>query len=246
MFKLSLILPVYNEETEVHRTLDAVFALARQRPDMEFIFVDDGSKDHTAEHIDDRLRKENGHNLRLLALQQNAGKGHAVREGFTAATGDLLCFTDGDLPYSLDQVLTLERELSNEGIDIVIGSRNVPAAFNVEVPLRRRLLGTTFNAIVRCAMGLPYLDTQAGLKGFRRAAAHAIFPRLRTLGFSFDVEVLYLAKKSGHRVLEIPVRVSGEHNYKTSKLKLLKDSLRMFLEICRIRLNDFFGAYRER
>ncbi len=242
---LSLILPIYNERAEVDRTLAAVAAQAAIRPDWEFLFVDDGSGDGTPDRIREvvEARPELRANVRLLVQPRNGGKGAAIRRGFSAATGSLLCFTDGDLPYSLDQVDRLA-ELLQGGADVVIGSRKLPDSANFVKPLRRRLLGGAFNLVARGLLGLPYKDTQAGLKGFRREAAEAIFPRLRTLGFSFDVEVLYLARKAGLRIVEIPVRVNAEHSYKVSKIKLMRDSLRMAEGIARIRLRDLRGVYR--
>ncbi len=126
---------------------------------------------------------------------------------------------------------------------MVIGSRNLPASSNAPRTWRRRILGNGFNWMVRRCVGLPYRDTQAGLKGFRSAAARRLFAKARVRGFSFDVEILYLAKKYGYRVAEVPVRVGADHSYKGSKLKLMKDSLRMFWGLFRIRLYDLAGLY---
>lgn len=246
MSTLSLILPIYNERSAVDRTLEELLGFARQHPDWEFIVVDDGSADRTAERIAERLMAEAAggqaaSNVRLLALPGNRGKGYAIQSGFAEAAGELLCFTDGDLPYSLDQVARLAEELRSA--DVVIGSRNIAGALNEGVAKRRQILGGGFNWLVRRLMGLPFLDTQAGLKGFRREAARRLFGRLRTYGFSFDVEVLYLARKSGYRIAEVPVRVSREHSYKTSKLKLMRDSLRMLWGLSWIRVNDALGKY---
>jgi len=242
-YQLSLILPIYNEEAAVGRMLDALVPFAATKPGWEFVVVDDGSLDRTAALIAGRLVGGAHPNVRLLALSRNGGKGSAVRSGFEKANGALLCFTDGDLPYSLDQVEALAAALSAPGADVVIGSRNLPQSQNAGIVLRRQVLGNGFNRLVRLFMGLPHRDTQAGLKGFRREAALRLFGRMRIGGFSFDVELLYLAKKYGYRVAEIPVRVSAAHSYKTSKLKLIRDSLRMFAGLVQIRFNDVVGRY---
>ncbi|SDU22872.1 Glycosyltransferase involved in cell wall bisynthesis [Verrucomicrobium sp. GAS474] len=240
--QLSLILPIYNEENAVGRTLDELIPFAETKPEWEFVIVDDGSLDRTPALIAARLSAPGAPaNVHLLALTANGGKGNAVRAGFSQAKGERLCFTDGDLPYSLDQVLHLGATLAE--FDVVIGSRNLPDSKNEGVVLRRQLLGGGFNRLVRLFMGIPHRDTQAGLKGFRREVGRKLFEKMRIGGFSFDVELLYLAKKYGHRVGEIPVRVSSAHSYKTSKLKLIRDSLRMFLGLVQIRFNDVAGKY---
>ncbi len=111
MVTLSLVLPIYNERGAVDRTLDAVLAQARTRPEWEFLLVDDGSSDGTAARIAERLSGENPpvSHVRLLAQSRNRGKGAAVRSGFAEARGECVCFTDVDLPYSLDQVGEQER-----------------------------------------------------------------------------------------------------------------------------------------
>ena len=241
-FQLSLILPIYNEEAAVGRTLGELIPFAEAKPEWEFLFVDDGSLDATPSLIAERLAiPGTPSNIGLLALIENGGKGNAVRAGFAKAKGELLCFTDGDLPYSPDQVVRLEKELAV--FDVVIGSRNLPESQNEGVAIRRQILGGSFNRLVRLCMGIPHRDTQAGLKGFRRDAARKLFDKMKIGGFSFDVELLYLAKKYGYRVGEIPVRVSSAHSYKTSKLKLIRDSLRMFLGLVQIRINDVAGKY---
>ena len=241
MFKLSLVLPIYNERSAVDRTLEAVLGFARLHGDYEFIFVDDGSADRTAERIAERLVGADVANVRLIALPRNRGKGYAIRTGFAEAVGEYYCFTDGDLPYSLDQVNLLGEKLAAS--EIVIGSRNLPGAVNEGVAARRQILGGGFNWLVRTLMGLPYRDTQAGLKGFRREVARKLFLHMRTYGFSFDVELLYLARKYRFTVAEMPVKVSSEHSYKTSKLKLMRDSLRMLWGLLWIRINDAAGKY---
>jgi len=242
---LSLIFPIYNERSAIDRTVAEVVRFAATRPECECLLVDDGSRDGTpvriAELLAESLAAAPAANVRLLALPRNQGKGYAIRAGFAEAAGELFCFTDGDLPYSLDQVARLEEKLADH--DVVIGSRNLPGARNEGVARRRQILGSTFNRLAQTVMGLPFRDTQAGLKGFRRDAARQIFAKLRTYDFSFDVEVLYLARKYGHRIAEVPVTVSHEHSYKTSKIKLMKDSLRMLRDLFQIRFDDARGLY---
>ena len=129
---------------------------------------------------------------------------------------------------------------------MVIGSRSPCRTSQGASNLPRRLLGIGYNRLVRVLLGLQYADTQAGLKGFRREAAERLFPLLYSTGFSFDVELLFLARKLGLRIHEIPVQPAQAHSYKTGKVKLLRDSVSMLAELLRIRLRDWRGLYHER
>jgi len=237
MFDLSLIIPTFNELTAIDHTLDLVIQFAATHPNYDFIFVDDGSSDGTLTRIDSRLHSLSHppQNIRLIPLPENRGKGFAVLTGVFQARGKFICFMDGDLPYPLNLLHFFETELENA--DIVIGSRNIPGAINTDVPRRRKFLGWGFNWLARNLMGLSYFDTQAGFKGFRREVAQLLFGSLETYDFSFDVEILYLAHKCDLRVIEIPVQVNAHHSYKTSKLKLTFDSIRMLVDLFKIRFN---------
>lgn len=236
--ELTVILPVFNEAKCLERKLEGLLAFAKQNPSYYFHFVDDGSTDNTAEVI--RKGIEGVGNVSILPQGDQHGKGAAIRVGFQAGGGEYFCFLDGDLPYSLDHLHVVRREL--EKCDVVIGCRNlVPHV--TRSTLRRRILGWVFNRLARMILCMPYTDTQAGLKGFRRKVGEAFFPKQRIVDFSFDVELLFIARKHGFNVCEIPATVSDDHSYKIGKIKLLKDSLRMFGDLISIRVNDFLGRY---
>lgn len=236
--ELTVILPVYNEEKCLEKKLKELVAFAKQNPSYHFCFVDNDSTDNTLEAL--RKGAEDVANVSVISAGQQRGKGAAIRAGFRAGGGEYVCFLDGDLPYSLDHLHTMRREL--EKYDVVIGCRNlVPHV--TRSTRRRQILGWAFNRLARIILWMPYSDTQAGLKGFRRKVGEIVFQKQRIFDFSFDVELLYLARKYGFTIGEIPATVSDDHSYKVGKIKLLKDSLRMFGDLINIRVNDFFGKY---
>jgi dolichyl-phosphate beta-glucosyltransferase len=161
-----------------------------------------------------------------------------------AARGEYLLFSDSDLSTPIEEVAPLLARLQLEQAGVAIGSRRLKESnLVIKQPFHRRLMGASFNLLVQ-AMALPGLhDTQCGFKLFTRAAARDIFPRLTIDRFGFDVEALYLARRFGHRIVEVPVtwRDAAE-----SKVNPLRDSTRMFGDLVRIRLNDLTGRYRAR
>jgi peptidoglycan/xylan/chitin deacetylase (PgdA/CDA1 family) len=203
--------------------------------------VDDGSTDGTPARIRAHLEAAGLPNLELLAYRPRRGKGHAVRVGIEHARAPLVCFTDGDLPYSLDHLRELVAALGAH--DLVIGCRRGGDPTERTIGRPRWVMGRCFNRLARLALGLPHPDTQAGLKGFRRDAARALFARQRVRGFGFDVEVLYLARRLGYRVGEIPVRVSSDHSYAGSQVDLVRDPVRMCRDLVTIRWRGARGGY---
>ena len=153
---------------------------------------------------------------------------------------DAYCFMDADMAYSTDYLKVIKEKL--EGADIVIGSRSLYSRLSGELAIIRPLMGRSFNWIVRSALGLPFRDTQAGLKGFRREAAECLFRKSNVSGFSFDAEILFLARKCGLWVEEFEVRASGEHEYKKG-WRLPSMSLAMFRDLLHIKWRNFKGQY---
>lgn len=225
---VSLVIPAYNESEIMLETIRAVSTkLAELAQEYEVLIVDDGSTDSTA-----RLVRECGDpHVRLEGYTPNRGKGRAVRTGVMAAKGDIILCTDADLAYGVDVFdLILERFQSGEA-DLVIGSRRIGGEGYKNYPPVRVLASRCFGLLARGVSGLPY-DTQCGIKGYRREAARTIFAACGTDGFSFDFEVLMRADKLGLRVEQIPVSII---NFRASKVNVIKDSLRMFRDVFRIR-----------
>lgn len=235
MPEVAVILPVHNEAWLIGSVLGQVTDFARNTPGWRFVFVDDGSSDETPKLITEHLEREDaGRSIELVALSPNRGKAGAIREVMLARDEQFLLFTDGDLAYSLDHLPRLRDAL--ESHDVAIGSRALAEGPQTNITMARRLVGSGFNRLVRLITGLPYHDTQAGLKGFRRDAARTLFSEQVVEDFAFDAELLYLAQKHRFSVAELPARVSARHSYKKSRVNMLRDPLKMLGSLIRMRL----------
>lgn len=225
---VSLVIPAYNESEIMLETIRAVSTkLAELAQEYEVLIVDDGSTDSTA-----RLVRECGDShVRLEGYTPNRGKGRAVRTGVMAAKGDIILCTDADLAYGVDVFDLILGRFQAGKADLVIGSRRIGGEGYKNYPPVRVLASRCFGLLARGVSGLPY-DTQCGIKGYRREVARTIFSACGTDGFSFDFEVLMRADKLGLRVEQIPVSII---NFRASKVNVIKDSLRMFRDVFRIR-----------
>ena len=239
--KVTVVLPIYNEQACINETFDAVLDYAHQHPTYQFIFVNDGSVDQTQQRLESRLASCQTNQITLVSYAPCRGKGHAVKTGVALGDGEYVCFLDSDLAYSLDHLDPLLAKLKEA--DIVIGCRNLLPGGTVGVQFTRRLAGRIFNFLSKQILTLRFSDMQAGIKGFRMPTARGLFAKQRLMGFSFDVELVYLAKKQGCTIGEIPAYVSLHHAQKTSNVHLLKDSLRMFVDLFRIRYYDLTKRY---
>ena len=238
--KLSVIIPAYNEEKRLPKTLESVISyLAKQTYQSEVLVVNDGSKDGTATIV--RELAKNIPSLRLLDNQENHGKGFVVRQGMLAAKGEWRVFMDADNSTSIDHIHRMWLE-KDQGFEVIIGSRDIKGAV-IPVPqswLRRRL-GDVFNLMVQVLSELWGIwDTQCGFKGFSAKATQEIFSKATVNRWAFDVELLVIAKKHGYKVKEIPVTWINDAN---SKVKL-SGMINMLLEIGQIRLNMWKGKYK--
>ncbi|MBX3380516.1 MAG: glycosyltransferase [Phycisphaeraceae bacterium] len=245
--RVCVALPLYNAGADAVRVLDELIEFAAATPNWEFLFVDDGSTDGTAKLLGKRLaaidivEPELAKRFGVLSYAPNAGKGHAVRVAALENDAEYFLFTDGDLAYAPEHLLRLFESL--QSADVVIGSRLEHDEGYGARPLRN-IMGRVFNYLAGLVLSIRYRDTQAGLKGFRSRAAHDIFSRVRIHDFSFDVEVLYVARKLGYSIAEIPARVDPAHRNDSSTVNLIRDPVRMFWSLCRIRLNKILGLYR--
>jgi dolichyl-phosphate beta-glucosyltransferase len=233
---LSIVIPAYNESGRLPATLDAALATLASRgpegPLGEIIVVDDGSTDSTADLV--AAYAASHPVVRLLRNETNRGKGYSVRRGMLEARGRFVLFTDADASAPLPEASKLLAVLETGAADVAIGSRELPDSDLARPqPRHRRVMGWLFRQLVRLLVVRGFRDTQCGLKAFTREAAQAIFRRQTLDGFAFDVEAIFLARRLGYRVAEVPVRWldSGE-----SRVRPLRDGLRMVCDLVRIRL----------
>lgn len=237
---LSIIVPAYNEQRRLPKTLSSIDSYLRKQPyDYEILVVNDGSKDKTAEVVEDLKVKIK--NLRLVNNKENHGKGFVVRQGLLEAKGEYRLFTDADNSTSIDQVEKMWPEVK-KGYDIVIGSRDLKESI-IAVPQSwfRRRLGDVFNLFTQVTCGLWGIwDAQCGFKIFTKEAVEKIFPKCKINRFAFDPEILVIAKRLGFKIKEIPVVWINEPE---SKVKF-KSMVKMGLDLLKIRWNLIKNVYK--
>ena len=229
--QLSIVIPAYNEQARLPRTvLDTVRWCTTQKLDFELLIADDGSHDDTLALS--CLFEESDARIRCLACP-HMGKGAAVRMGMLNAKGRLVLFMDADGATPLKEIPKLVAAIE-EGHDVAIGSRIVqhPGEVDIKTSLHRRVIGRIFALFVNLFAIEGIADTQCGFKMFRRAAAAAIFSRQKSVGFAFDVELLFIARRLSLSIAEIPVNWVAQPG---SKVNLFTDSIKMLWDISRIR-----------
>jgi glycosyltransferase involved in cell wall biosynthesis len=239
MPKYSIVIPAYNEAARLGKTLDRVLGyVSAQRWDTEIIIVNDGSRDKTAD-----LVREYGRNhpcLRLVENPGNHGKGYSVRNGMLHASGDILLFSDADLSAPIEEAPKLFAAIE-AGADVAIGSRWLqPETQTQRQSVLRQFYGRLYNLALRILLGLNFKDTQCGFKAFTRRAAQTIFPPQKIERWGFDPELLYLARKAGLKVVEVPVAWA---HVEGTRISPLRDGVRMFGEALKIRWNALTRKY---
>ena len=234
---LSLVIPAHNEESRLPNTLEQVFAfLSAQSYNAEVIVVENGSTDRTLEIAQGFAERQE--NLRVIHTDER-GKGLAVKRGMLAACGEFRLFADADFSMPVPEI---DRFLppTLPDFDIAIASRETDGAVRYGEPFRRHLSGRIFNALIRLVV-LPGLeDTQCGFKCFRASVVEEIFPLQTMPGWSFDVELLYIARRKGYRIQEIGIPWYFNPD---TKVSLVHDSLRMASDLFTIRRNGRQGLY---
>lgn len=235
---VSIVVPAFNEAARIASSIEKIVAYAAHSPlPLDLLVIDDGSSDETAEIV----RRYESPTVRLVRNGENHGKGYSVRQGVLKATGKYVLFTDADLSAPIEELGKLLDVAIREKADVVIGSRALDRRYIEKHQSKgRELGGIAFNKMVRLLLGLNLRDTQCGFKLFEKARTRSIFEKQTTYGFGFDPELLFLAARAGLKIREVPVRWSHAEG---SKIHFMRDGLRMFLDLVRIRWNWISGRY---
>ncbi len=225
--KISVCIPMYNEEKIIRDTAKTLHAYMCERfgTDFEILFSDDGSRDGSA----DAVRELALSNVRVVGYEQNRGKGCAVRTAFLESRGDIALFTDADLAYGTEVIGRVADTFdANPDVDIVIGSRNIAKDGYEGYTFIRKLASKAYIKVLCLAGGFKLSDSQCGCKAFRRGAVEKIFPRCQVDRFAFDFEAILWAQKFSMKIKEMPVKVI---NHGESKVNVLRDSVRMLKDL---------------
>lgn len=232
-YSLSIVIPVYNEEKRIEKTLLELFRYQKiNKLKAEIVVVDDGSTDGTMSVLKKYIKR-----IKIIPVSPNRGKGFAIKIGMIAASGEKVLFMDADLATPLTEIEKIIEK--SKFYDIVIGSRKLKES-KVQRNVLRNILGKAFGFISHLLVPLDCKDSQCGFKIFTKSAALNIFNRSRINRWAFDIEVLYLASLLNYRVLEMPVswrEVAG------SKVKIFKDAFLMLRDLLKIRFFVLKGAY---
>ena len=233
--RISLIIPAYNEDKRIRRTLDDYYnGFTAEFDNFEIIVEMDGCTDKTTEIVSEFCHDKT--DIRILEYDNRLGKGGGLRRGFMAADGDIIGFTDADNSTKVREFIKLIRILDSGGGDIVVGQRY--SGFN-SIPLVRRAFSRGFNLLVRLLFRLNIRDTQCGAKVFKKEVVKDVLSQLIILDFAFDVNFLYSAKKLGVKIEEVEI----EWEYKEgSRVKLFSVTKKMFLSLIRLRL--YYSPFR--
>jgi glycosyltransferase involved in cell wall biosynthesis len=233
---LSIIIPAYNEEQRLPDTLEqALTFLSAQSYRSEILIVENASQDNTLQIAEKFAAQRHTEDLPIKVLQEpRRGKGSAVKSGIFASSGEYRFMCDADLSMPVSEFNRFFPPVLAD-FDIAIASREAPGAVRYNEPTYRHLVGRVFNTLIR-VLALPKLnDTQCGFKCFKAGIAEELFNQMTITGWSFDVEILYLAQRRGYRIVEVPI---PWYYNPDSHISVLEDSTQMALDIFKIRLTD--------
>lgn len=230
---------MYRDGAKIGQTIDALVDFVRKENlAAEIIIVNDGGQDEGVSIVKEKTRV---HPLiTLIDRKINRGKGFSVREGLRAARGDVIFYTDADLPYQTEPIKKMLGYLKGGDADLVLANRDLSDDTQEKPGWPRQLTHIIYSLFVRRLIPIPFSDTLAGLKGMNKQTLQRIVPKLTIDRFSFDVELLLLAQKAGCRIKEIPVSLK---NVGKSNLSIRRDAPEMAREIVQIFLQNRRGRY---
>ncbi len=235
----SIIIPAYNEQDRLGATLEKVLAYAAaQGWRSEVLVVNDGSRDATGDVAREFARRNPS--VRLIENPGNRGKGYSVRNGALNTSGDIVLFTDADLSTPIEEAGKLFAAIAG-GADVAIGSRWLKSELQTErQPVYRQIVGRAFNLVLWAILRINYKDTQCGFKAFSGRAARSLFSLQKIDRWGFDPELLFLARKNGMKVAEVPVEWAHDHR---SKIRVFRDGFRMLADLLAVRWYQITGRY---
>jgi dolichyl-phosphate beta-glucosyltransferase len=245
-YYLSIVIPVYNEQERIANSLEVLLAyLAKQTYSREIILVDDGSRDNGLGIAGNIL--EGKEEYRILSYGENRGKGYALKYGITRTQGRYVLFTDADLATPIEELAKFIPYLEPNsemvtGYPIVHGSRKMPGAIvERHQPWLRENMGKVFTMLCNILVNLNVSDATCGFKAYQGEVAREIYGSQKLSDWSFDAEVIFIARKRGYKIKELPVRW---HDQKGTKVRLVRDTFRSLKGLATIRLNDLRGWYK--
>lgn len=241
-YDLSIIIPAYNEEKRIGKTIEAIQNYINQENlDAEIIIVSDGSKDKTIKITEEYTK--NDKRIKLISYTKNQGKGFAIKTGVNASEGKYILFTDADNSTPIEELKKIMYRHETKKAEVVIGSRYLEkSSIHIGQPRYRVLIGRLGNFLIQLLLLDGIKDTQCGFKFFEHAAAKEIFSRQKIQRFGFDMEALVIAKNLGYKIEEVPV---NWFNSAESRVRPIKDSWITFRELIHIKLNLLAGRYYE-
>lgn len=228
---LSIVVPAFNEEKRIESPLDEVIQYLRnQFEQWELIYSDDGSTDRTLEKL--RKLQEKYSEIKVVGVPKNRGKGSAVRTGMSAASGNIILFSDTDFSTPIQETGKLLKYL-NDGYDVAIGSRGLSdSQVEIHQAWPREIMGKMFNTMLHSLLPIEFMDTQCGFKMFSRKAVDIILPKMHLESFAFDVEILIIAQANSLRIVEVPVIW---RNVLDSRVHPIRNSVEMIRDVLKVR-----------
>jgi len=235
--EISILMPCYNESKCIKKNIAETINAVKEfnNGSFEIIAIDDGSSDNTFEQI--KAGAGNNGFVKFVKLEQNYGKGRALRKGFEHAKGKYICFLDGDLDIHPKLIRSFIDYLEKEGADVVIGSKRHPLSV-VNYPMNRKIASVIYQGFIKSIFNLSIRDSQVGLKLFKREVLDDVFHRVVVKKYAFDIELLINAHHRGYKIVEAPIEMDFLKLVKKSEVDL-RAIVRMFLDTCGIfyRLN---------
>jgi dolichyl-phosphate beta-glucosyltransferase len=239
---VAVVVPLYNAQAELQPTFAAILKHLATHPTHQFILVNDGSTDQSKALLENWIKLSQTRQVHLLSYSPRVGKGYAIRRGVEYAESAYICYLDINLAHTLDQLDLLVEQL--QVFDLVIGARSPEAEKMNRLGWRHKIARQLVNRWSRSLLNVQYRDRQIGLKGFKQSVAKILFAQQNLTEGAFELELIYLAQRGGYAIAEVPVLNSAPHQQTLSKVNLLQDSIRMLIDLLKVRLNDVMGRYQ--